>query len=190
MFREQFEANVFGSVAVAQSFLPLLRLFAASSPSHSARLVFISSVGGRFSAAGAGPYCSSKHAIEAIADALRMELKHWRVDVCLVEPGAMATEFFRTADAITNRRFDEARAALPAARDVLDFYAAADAKRMAEVAKVPTEQPSAASDAIEAALLDSQPLARYTAGWSSLAVYLIKALPTEAYDFALGRFFR
>ena len=196
MFRSQYEANVFGTVAVTQSFLPLLRQYATSaSSSHSARLVFLSSVGGRFSAAGAGPYCSSKFAIEAIADSLRMELTHWNIDVCLVEPGAIATHFFHTADTHTEKRAEEARSALasgglPAGSAVLDFYLAADRKRMAEVSKVPLESPSIVSDAIEAALLDSRPLARYNAAWTSLAVHLIRSVPSEVADFALGRLFR
>ena len=193
---EQYEANVFGTVAVTQSFLPLLRQYAtAADASQSARLVLLSSVGGRFSAAGAGPYCSSKYAVEAIGDSLRMELKHWRIDVSLIEPGAIATEFFGTGDSRTAQRAEEARAAaasgaLPAGAEVVERLLAADAMRVKETGGVPKESPACTSDAIEAALLDTQPLARYNAGWTSLGVHLLVHLPNEVVDFALGRHFR
>ena len=196
MLRDQYEANVFGAVAVTQAFLPFLRQYATSSDApQSARLVLLSSVGGRFSAAGAGPYCSSKFAIEAIGDSLRQELKHWKIDVSIIEPGAMGTNFFTTGDSTTAKRTEEARAALasgslPAGQAVLDHYVAADKKRMEEQSKVPLESPSYSSDAIECALLDTQPLARYNAGWTSLFVHIITHLPTQVADFALSRHFR
>ena len=196
MLHDQFEANVFGTVAVTQAFLPLLRQYGtSSSSSQSARLILLSSVGGRFSAGGAGPYCASKHAVEAIGDSLRMELKHWNIHVSIVEPGAISTEFFKTGDKHTEKRAEEARAALVSGsllvgQDVFDHYVTADGKRMAETAKVPAESPSITSDAIESALLDTQPLARYNAGWSSLAVHIITHVPTPVTDFALSRHFR
>ena len=196
MFREQYEANVFGTVAVTQAFLPLIRQYSTSaSSSHTGRIVFLSSVGGRFGVAGGGPYTSTKSAIEAIADSLRMELQHWRIQVSLVEPGAIRTDWFQKAEDNAAKRGHEVRAALPAGgfpagQDVLDFYVAADAKRVAGINAVPRESPAVASDCIEAALLDSQPLARYTAGWSSMCVHLFTNVPHQVPDFALGRLFR
>ena len=72
VFRHQFETNVIGSVAISQAFLPLLRDFSSTSPSHGARLVFVSSVVGRFAPPGSAPYSSSKYAVDAIADSMRM----------------------------------------------------------------------------------------------------------------------
>jgi len=44
-----------------------------------------------------GPYCATKHALEAVADAFRMELRNAKIDVVIVEPGSIATEFRATA---------------------------------------------------------------------------------------------
>jgi NAD(P)-dependent dehydrogenase (short-subunit alcohol dehydrogenase family) len=83
--REQFEVNVIGQVAVIQAFLPLLR------KGHG-RIINISSKEGILSMPFVGPYCASKHALEAISDALRMELNYWHIPVSIIEPGTIATE--------------------------------------------------------------------------------------------------
>ena len=83
-FRRQLEVNVTGQLAVTQAFIPLLR-------ESRGRVVFVSSVAGKFSQPFAGPYCASKHALEALADALRVEMRPWSIDVSLIEPGAVAT---------------------------------------------------------------------------------------------------
>ena len=66
--RWQFEVNVFGQVAVTQAMLPALRRARG-------RIVFVSSIGGRVAMAFTAPYAASKHALEAIGDALRVELR-------------------------------------------------------------------------------------------------------------------
>ena len=67
-WRKQLEINVIGQIAVTQAVLPRLR-------ESRGRIVFISSVNGRISMPLMGPYCASKFALEAAADALRLELK-------------------------------------------------------------------------------------------------------------------
>ncbi|MCH9734695.1 MAG: SDR family NAD(P)-dependent oxidoreductase, partial [Actinomycetia bacterium] len=70
--RRQLEINVVGQVAVTQAVLPRLR-------ASGGRVVFMSSVNGRVSFPVFGPYCGSKFALEAVADALRMELVPWNI---------------------------------------------------------------------------------------------------------------
>src|SRR6478672_11609595 len=82
--RRQFDVNVVGQVAVTKALLPALR-------AARGRIVFVSSVGGRVAMAFTAPYAASKHAIEAIGDALRVELRTSHVQVALVEPGSVAT---------------------------------------------------------------------------------------------------
>jgi NAD(P)-dependent dehydrogenase (short-subunit alcohol dehydrogenase family) len=82
--RRQLEINVIGQVAVIQACLPLLR------QAHG-RIINVGSVGGRVTIPFGGPLCASKYALEAINDALRMELRPWGIHVVLVEPGAMRT---------------------------------------------------------------------------------------------------
>ena len=83
--RRQFEVNVIGQIAVTQSFLPLLR-------KGSGRIVNIGSMEGLMAMPFVGPYCSSKFAMEALTDSLRMELKPWSVSVSIVEPSIVRTQ--------------------------------------------------------------------------------------------------
>jgi len=82
--RRQFEVNVFGQIAVTQAFLPLLR------KGHG-RIVNMGSIAGRATIPLMGPYSASKHALEALTDALRLELQQWGIQVSVIEPGAIAT---------------------------------------------------------------------------------------------------
>jgi NAD(P)-dependent dehydrogenase (short-subunit alcohol dehydrogenase family) len=83
-WRRQFEVNALGLVAMTQACLPLLR------PSRG-RIVNIGSIAGRNALPGSAAYDSSKFAVQAITDALRMELHPWGISVSLIEAGAVAT---------------------------------------------------------------------------------------------------
>jgi NAD(P)-dependent dehydrogenase (short-subunit alcohol dehydrogenase family) len=82
--RAQLEVNVTGALAVTQAALPLLR-------PRRGRIVNIGSVSGLLAQPFTGAYSASKFALEALSDALRMELRPWGIEVVLVEPGAIAT---------------------------------------------------------------------------------------------------
>jgi NAD(P)-dependent dehydrogenase (short-subunit alcohol dehydrogenase family) len=82
--RRQFEVNVLGAVRVTQAFLPLLRR-------GRGRIVLVGSAAGRVALPFSGPYAMSKHALEAMADALRRELDPWDLRVVLVGPGVVRT---------------------------------------------------------------------------------------------------
>jgi NAD(P)-dependent dehydrogenase (short-subunit alcohol dehydrogenase family) len=82
--RRQFEVNLFGQIAVTQAFLPMLR-------KARGRIVNISSVNGRIAAPYIAPYSASKHAFEAMNNALRVELRAWGIRVILIAPGATTT---------------------------------------------------------------------------------------------------
>jgi NAD(P)-dependent dehydrogenase (short-subunit alcohol dehydrogenase family) len=88
--REQFEVNVVGAVALTNLVLPRLRA------SHG-RIVFVSSLSGLISTPMTGAYNASKFAIEAIADAWRLELRPWGIKVSLVEPAMTDTDLWRNA---------------------------------------------------------------------------------------------
>jgi NAD(P)-dependent dehydrogenase (short-subunit alcohol dehydrogenase family) len=89
--RRQFETNVFGLVRMSQLVLPGMRREGWG------RIVNMSSMGGNFTFPGGGAYHASKYAVEAISDALRFEVKGFVIDVVLVEPGLIRTEFGTTA---------------------------------------------------------------------------------------------
>jgi NAD(P)-dependent dehydrogenase (short-subunit alcohol dehydrogenase family) len=85
--RRQFETNVFGLVRLTQLVLPRMR------GQRWGKIVNIGSMGGRLSFPGGGNYHATKHALEAISDALRFELRGFGIDVILLEPGLIKTEF-------------------------------------------------------------------------------------------------
>ena len=87
--RIMFETNVFGLARLTQLVLPAMRR------SRSGRIVNIGSMGGRITFPVGGFYHASKYAVEAISDALRVEVKPFAIDVILVEPGLIRTNFER-----------------------------------------------------------------------------------------------
>ena len=91
--RRQFETNVFGLVRLTQLVLPKMRAQGWG------KIVNVGSMGGRLSFPGGGHYHATKHALEAISDALRFELRGFGIDVILLEPGLIRTEFGETATA-------------------------------------------------------------------------------------------
>jgi NAD(P)-dependent dehydrogenase (short-subunit alcohol dehydrogenase family) len=91
--RRQFETNVFGLVRLTQMVLPKMRA------QRWGKIVNLGSMGGRLSFPGGGHYHATKHALEAISDALRFELRGFGIDVILLEPGLITTEFGETATA-------------------------------------------------------------------------------------------
>ena len=91
--RRQFETNVLGPVRLTQLVLPRMR------EQRWGRIVNVGSMGGRLSFPGAGHYHATKHALEAISDAMRFELRGFGIEVILLEPGLITTEFGNAATA-------------------------------------------------------------------------------------------
>jgi NADP-dependent 3-hydroxy acid dehydrogenase YdfG len=89
--RAQFETNVFGLVRMTQLVLGAMRA------QRWGKVVNIGSMGGRLTFPGAGLYHATKYSLEAISDALRFEVKGFGIDVVLIEPGLIVTEFAATA---------------------------------------------------------------------------------------------
>jgi NAD(P)-dependent dehydrogenase (short-subunit alcohol dehydrogenase family) len=85
--RRQFETNVFGLVRMCQLVLPGMR------DARRGRIVNLSSIGGRMTFPGGGAYHATKHAVEAISDALRFEVAGFGVQVVVIEPGLINTGF-------------------------------------------------------------------------------------------------
>jgi len=89
VFRTQFEVNVLGMLSVTKAFLPWLRQ--SRDAGHRTRIINISSISGKRTYPFMGPYSASKHAIEAISDALRKELMIYDIGVVVIEPGPINT---------------------------------------------------------------------------------------------------
>jgi NAD(P)-dependent dehydrogenase (short-subunit alcohol dehydrogenase family) len=177
-WRKQLEINVIGQLAVTQAVLPRLR-------KSRGRVVFISSVNGRLSMSLVGAYCASKFALEAAADALRMELRPWRIGVAIVEPAQTDTDMWRTADEMV----EQAEAAMTTEqRDLYGRHLAGFKKMMIPMSQklaVPAEKVSAV---VEEALTARRPRARYVVGVGpKLQVALMTNLPASVRDLVLRR---
>jgi NAD(P)-dependent dehydrogenase (short-subunit alcohol dehydrogenase family) len=89
--RQQFETNLFGVLRVTQAVLPHMR------ERRHGRILMMSSVAGIVSPPTYGAYSSSKHALEGLSDALRLEMYPFGIAVILIEPGYIVTNFQQTA---------------------------------------------------------------------------------------------
>ena len=148
--RAQFEVNVFGVAAVTRAFLPLVRPACG-------RVVNVSSGSGKITTPLQGPYCASKHALEAMSDALRMELRGAGVRVSVIEPGYIETPIHGKNE----KKIDAMLDALPP--EGHRAYAAAIEKlRQASERFAASATPaSAVAEAILHALTSRRPKIRY-----------------------------
>lgn len=174
--REQFEVNVNGQVAVTRAVLPKLR-------AAQGRIVFLSSVSGRVATPWTGAYNASKYAIEALADALRMELLPWKIKVSLVEPVNTATDMWGLAGDV----FDETMAGLTPEEAALYAGHAKGMRRtigMMQKTAVPIEN---VVKRIDAALTSRRPKARYPVGATARLQLILAAIsPTPIQDRVLA----
>ena len=85
-----FDVNVFGIINMLQNVIPIMR------KNKYGKIINIGSISGKFAQALNGNYCASKHAVEAISDAMRLELHDFNIMSTVIEPGAMNTNFFNT----------------------------------------------------------------------------------------------
>jgi NAD(P)-dependent dehydrogenase (short-subunit alcohol dehydrogenase family) len=89
--RAQFETNVFGLIRMSQLVLPGMRRQGFG------KIVNVSSMGGKMTFPGGGIYHATKHAVEALSDAMRFEVRGFGVDVIVIEPGLIKTQFGEAA---------------------------------------------------------------------------------------------
>ena len=170
--RRQLEVNVTGQVAVTQAFLPELR-------AAKGRIVLMASVGGRMSLPYLSPYHASKFALEAIGDALRMEMSQFGVEVSIIEPGAIATPFWGKGTEQVNQVL---AAMSPEQRNLYEApaKAAAEGARKAEKRGI---SPDRVAEAVEHALTAGRPKTRYLVGIDARAqAALRRFLPDRLLD--------
>lgn len=174
--RRQLEVNVVGQVAVTQALLPRLR-------ASRGRIVFVSSISGRVSVPMTGAYNASKYALEAIADALRLELRTWGIKVSLVEPGAIDTDIWRNVD----ETVEATLAALTPEHRALYAPHADGMRRTTKRVQGQTSPVAKVATTIEKALTAPRPRARYLVGVDAKVQAAIGALPTPVADVAFGK---
>ncbi len=170
-WRRQFEVNVLGLVAVTQAFLPLLLR-------GQGRVVNVGSIAGRSALPGSGAYDSSKYAIEAITDALRMELHSSGVRVSLIEAGAVATPLWQKTmadvEAVRRRATPEALARYDTLLAAIERGAATSARKAVSPEKV--------ADAVAHAMTARHPRTRYLVGPDARFWLLLNLLPDRWRD--------
>ena len=148
--RKQFDTNVFGLMRMCQLVLPGMRR------AGSGRIVNVSSMGGKLVFPGGGVYHGTKHAVEAISDALRFEVAGFGVDVVVIEPGLIKTEFGETAAG----SISEAEADGPYAKFNADVARATSEAYEGPMAKL-GGGPKTVAAKIEKALTARRPHTRY-----------------------------
>ena len=175
--RRQFETNVFGLLRMSQLVLPGMRREGRG------RIVNISSMGGKLTFPGGGIYHATKHAVEAISDALRFEVRGFGVDVVVVEPGLIRTSFGEAAVGSMPREdgpYAEFNSAVAAAtKRVYD----GPLGRLGA-------GPQAVAKAIERALTAERPRTRYKVTASARVLMAQRSLlPDRAWDAVVGTSF-
>ena len=169
--RRQLELNLVGHIAVTQALLPNLR-------SACGRIVNVGSIAGRSALPFLGAYAASKHALEAVTDALRIELRPFGIGVTVIEPGTIATPIWRKGA----EEFQKLATELP--QELWELYgermtafrdAAAAAGRRADPA-------DKVAIVVEQALTAQRPKARYVVGRDARRRALVERLPTGLRD--------
>ncbi len=171
--RQQFETNLFGVLRVTQAVLPHMR------ERKRGRILMMSSVAGLISPPTYGAYSSSKHALEGLSNALRLEMFPFGVDVILVEPGYIVTNFQQTAKALA-QPYVEAAPNGPYAKIYSGAWAGANESRD-KSKTTPEDCARVILEAIEAI----HPSARYTvtplAAWASFGKRILPDALLDAF---------
>ena len=164
--RDMFEVNLFGLMGLTQLLLPRMR------EQRSGRIVNVSSIAGKFVTPGAGWYGASKHALEGISDALRLEMHRFGVQVVLVEPGLIRTGFEAVADDSMQKHCSD-----PIWGSMMRNVAAGWAEGFRK-----GSSPEVVAQTIATALESDHPKARYRCGRESESVLVQRFMPTTLWD--------
>jgi NAD(P)-dependent dehydrogenase (short-subunit alcohol dehydrogenase family) len=176
VLREQLEINVIGQVAVTQALLPALRR-------GQGRVVFVGSIAGKSALPFLGPYAASKHALEAIADSLRVELWPWGIGVTIVEPGSIKTPIWSRSAAWADDLLGRMEG------PVYELYGSRIASfRKIALARGEAGAPAdAVGKAIEEALTAPRPRTRYVVGRDARLRAAFELLPDRLRDRVIRR---
>ena len=169
--RFQLEVNVIAPMSMVQAFLGLIR-------AGKGRVVNIGSIAGKMATPFLGPYTASKHAMEALTDSLRQELRPWDIHVAIVEPGSIATPIWEKAQAGA----DDLEKNLPEEAMALygkAFTAMREAARKFEADGIP---PDRVAKFVEHALTAKTPKTRYVVGFDAQVQRVITRFPDRIRD--------
>jgi NAD(P)-dependent dehydrogenase (short-subunit alcohol dehydrogenase family) len=166
--RKAFEVNLFGVIAVTQAFLPLLRRGLG-------RVVNMSSISGWVASPFLSPYSTSKFALEALSDALRVEVHRWRIGVAVIEPGAIDTPIWSKGGQIVKHLIERA------SPEAMELYSEAiqNTESGLKPHGIPAEH---VARAVAHALTARRPKTRYAVGPDAPLVDLFRRLPDRVRD--------
>lgn len=168
--KHQFEVNIFGLARITQEVLPYMRA------QKSGRIVNLASVAGHVTLAFGAWYNATKYALEAFSDALRMEVKPFGIDVVIIEPGAIRTDWGIIAA-------DHLRDVSKGGAYEQDGSRVAEGLRRIYLSKIPTN-PAVISRKIAKAAVCRCPRTRYRTGrGAKLMVFFHRILPTRLWDY-------
>ena len=173
--KNQFDVNLYGRASLTKSVLPYMR------EKKSGRIINISSMGGRFVSACGGWYHASKYAVEALSDALRIELAQFNIKVVLIEPGIIKTNW-------DNIAFNNLKKSSKGG-----IYEDFANKMTAKFNKLYTHKlatkPEKVSEVIFKAINSKKPKTRYLVGFlSKTLVFLHDILPNRYFDWVMKNF--
>ena len=167
--RRQFEVNLFGIARLVQLVLPHMR------KQKEGRIINVSSMGGRLTTYFGAWYHATKYGLEAFSDALRMEVANFGIDVSLIEPGGIKTDWrIIAADKLANSAKGGAyeKEAMKTAKGMKKQYSGNL-----------LSNPTVITKAISKAVNSNRPKARYLIGFMAKPlVFLHTILPTKVFD--------
>jgi NAD(P)-dependent dehydrogenase (short-subunit alcohol dehydrogenase family) len=172
LFEKQFDVNVFGPHRLVRAVLPHMR------DREDGTIVNVSSVAGRLAAPGMGPYSASKHAIEGYSDALRLEVAPFDVDVSVVQPGPVETDF--------RGRIDDELGRLDRTRAYEDLYEFPEDASLFGSDSPVAVPPEAVAEAVVEAAVSPDPEPRYVVGRVAQLLVYASYLPDRLRDAAFG----
>jgi len=146
-FKEQFETNFFSIIRLIQEVAPTMR------KQSSGTIVNVSSVVGRIGFPASPAYISSKFALEGLSESMRFEFAPFGVDVIIIEPGVIKTDFMKNMKMAKKSELDSVY------RDIT-IKVVSGVKMMAEMGTPPKE----VADAVVKSIKDDKPLPRYIVG--------------------------
>ena len=169
----QLDVNVVGQLRVLQAFLPAVR-------AARGRVVVMGSIAGRSALPFLGGYAMSKFALEAMADALRVELAPWGIHVSIIQPGTIATPIWTKPQPAVEQ--------LPEAAGELYGVRAARFRKLAAERGSKAAPVELVADAVEHALTAAKPKTRYVVGPDAKRRARVQRLPDKLRDRVLTRF--
>ncbi len=169
--RKQYETNIFGVLRTTQRVLPEMRR------RRSGRIINMSSIAGKVAIPIMGPYSSSKHALEAISDAMRLELYPFGIHVVLIEPGVIPTNMSRNAEELSTAYVKGAEQS--PYRAVYEGFRSSWTK----ATKAAPDTPEDCARVILRAIEETPPRARYlVTREAKISAFMRRILPDAAFD--------